>query len=115
MSSISEVISHVVQKLEGVGLTVATNPSEFWPDPVACLVGIPYMTARTLNGYQVIVPVRVVCAQWLDDDIRDQFFDSAKAAAVALDVEEFDPDGWQTSSDSELPAYLLNPTILWED
>lgn len=111
---ITQVIEHVAGELRNAGLEVSTSPNDFWPDPVGVLVGIPELVDRTLTGYTLEVPVRVVAAGWLDDGTKEALFDAALDAVDALGEYAFELDGWQTSTnDSELPAYLITHTLSW--
>lgn len=112
--SIRAVIDEVVSTLTAEGLYASSDPGVFYPTPVGCLVGVPELVDRTLAGYTVEVPVHVVCAEPLDDRLRDLLFEAALSAAQALGVSAFTLDGWGGNvNQTDLPAYLLTATVTY--
>lgn len=103
----------IADELAAAGVEASVDAGEFYPQPAGVLVGLPTLVGRILAGSTFTIPVLVVSADPLNDElVVDRLYALADEAATALGTNNYRPSSWRTPANAEpLPALELTVTV----
>jgi hypothetical protein len=109
----SRARSALAAQLTGSGITAATDPGAFFPDPLGVLVGLPSLVARGLYSRTYTIPVTVVSGDPLNSlEATDALLALADDVALAVAADTYTPTSWGGGPNTEpLPAIEILATI----
>lgn len=113
--SIAQALDAVVDLLTDAGLQATRDAGSFYPNTVACLVGMPTVKASGLAYRTMEVPVHVVTSDPPSLRSVDQLYAAAEIAAAALETDTYAPQTWSGGPNADaLPSILINAVVSFE-
>jgi hypothetical protein len=113
--SIAQALDAVVDLLTEAGLQATRDAGSFYPNTVACLVGMPTVKASGLAYRTMEVPIHVVTSDPPSLRSVDQLYAAAEIAAAALETDTYAPQTWSGGPNADaLPSILINAVVSFE-
>lgn len=110
--SIADALDGVVTLLTDAGLQATRDAGAFYPQSVACLVGMPTVVTSGLQYRTLQVPVHVVSADPPSSSSVDAMYAVADTAARALKTNSYEPADWTGGPNADaLPSILITATV----
>ena len=113
--SIAQALDAVVDVLTEAGLQATRDAGAFYPNTVACLVGMPTVKSSGLAYRTMEVPIHVVTSDPPSARSVDALYAAAEIAAAALQTDAYAPQTWSGGPNADsLPSILINAVVSFE-